>query len=137
MELLGENRCYPIDELHLEMRDPLSSSTQTHFADAEKRCLKGRLNRATLAEPDQRFCGNEYSRCRRDSPGIYRWGLQFDGENGLSDFMKRLEERRLLEVPLKPKRFESAAELLPGNALVWYRAHKIRFRLYCGVRVIV
>lgn len=52
---------------------------------------------------------------------VHRWGLKYDGQKSLTNFLERLEElRRSRGVP-KGRLLQSAVELFEKDALLWYR----------------
>lgn len=53
---------------------------------------------------------------------INKWGVQFNGESGLSSFLERIEELRVARGVSKEQLFTAAVELFVGNALIWYRS---------------
>lgn len=135
-EAFGRELTLPVRKVNFEnkteVRDPLQSSPHTHLRHSEQRHFVERFDRLTLAEPEPGLRVNDYFGDRRYTPEVDRWGLQFDGKTGLSDFLERLEECRVARGASKGQTFASAPELLTGKTLVWYGARKGYFRDYDG-----
>lgn len=68
--------------------------------------------------------GWDMSRQNLDSYGrwdIHRWGLRYDGQSSVTNFLERIEELRISRGVPKEKLLQSAVELFERDALLWYR----------------
>lgn len=68
---------------------------------------------------------------------VSRWKLSFDGTSSVTDFLERLEEMRISRDVSKDQLFNSLAELLEGDAAIWYRFARNRIRSYDEFREVL
>lgn len=90
--------------------------------------LEERSPSAVISEEEPKKVSNDYignyDRTSRKFMPVYKWGLQFDSENGptVGAFLDRVEELRRARGLSKQDLFESAVDLFAGTALIWYRS---------------
>jgi len=67
------------------------------------------------------------SRSRSNYVPLYKWGLTFTGQgvSNANQFLERVEELADTRRVTRDELFQGILELLSGDALIWYRVHRL------------
>lgn len=100
---------------------PTKTLEYVNFGMSNNNPIKKKYYEPSPAESSVNRITNFYSEERCD---IHRWGLKYDGQTSLSNFLERLEELRHSRGISKTRLLQSAVELFEKDALLWYRMNE-------------